>query len=82
MDIKELYQEIVLDHGKNPRTKKNAKVLIKMLKVIILYVETKYMSSLNLDNEKVKDISFEGEGWCNINGFCSIMTETIKGQRI
>ena len=26
MDLKELYQEIILDHGKNPRNKKNAMV--------------------------------------------------------
>ena len=32
MDIKELYQEIVLDHGKNPRNKNKCKVLIKMQK--------------------------------------------------
>ncbi len=25
MDLKELYQEIVLDHGKNPRNKKRCK---------------------------------------------------------
>ena len=45
MDIKELYQEIVLDHGKNPRNKKNVKVLTKMLRVTTPYVETKYMST-------------------------------------
>ena len=44
MDIKELYQEIVLDHGKNPE-KKNVKVLTKMLRVTTPYVETKYMST-------------------------------------
>tara|TARA_A100001011_G_C13736012_1_gene605497 strand:- start:439 stop:576 length:138 start_codon:yes stop_codon:yes gene_type:complete len=42
MDIKELYQEIVLDHGKNPRNKKNAKVLIMKQKVIILCVAIKF----------------------------------------
>ncbi len=43
MDLKELYQEIVLDHGKNPRNKKNVKVLTKMRKVTILFAGIKYM---------------------------------------
>ena len=43
MDLKELYQEIILDHGKNPRNKKNAMVSINMLKEIIPYVVTKFM---------------------------------------
>ena len=38
MNIKELYQEIILEHGKNPRNLRKLKILIKMQKVIIHYV--------------------------------------------
>ena len=30
MDIKELYQEIVLDHGKNPRNKNKCKKIFDL----------------------------------------------------
>ena len=43
MNLKELYQEIILDHGKTQEILEKQKTLIKMLKDIILYVEIKYM---------------------------------------
>ncbi len=43
MNLKELYQEIILEHGKNPRNLGKTENFNKMLKEIILYVETTYM---------------------------------------
>ena len=43
MNIKELYQEIILEHGKNPRNLRKQIILIKMQKEITLYVETMFM---------------------------------------
>ena len=43
MNLKELYQEIILEHGKNPRNLGKTKILIKMQKEIILYVEIMFM---------------------------------------
>ena len=42
MELKELYQEIILDHAKNPRIKGNAKDIIMMQKPTIHSVEIKY----------------------------------------
>jgi nitrogen fixation NifU-like protein len=43
MNLKELYQEIILEHGKNPRNLGKTENLIKMLKAKIHYVETMFM---------------------------------------
>jgi len=43
MNLKELYQEIILEHGKNPRNLGKTENLIKMQKAIIHYVEIMYM---------------------------------------
>ena len=43
MNLKELYQEIILEHGKNPRNLERQKILIKMLKAKILYVVTMFI---------------------------------------
>ena len=43
MNLKELYQEIILEHGKNPRNLRKTEDLTKMLKEIILCVETMFM---------------------------------------
>ena len=59
MDIKELYQEIVLDHGKNPRNKKKCQGFNKDAKGHNPLCGDKVHVYLNLDKEnKVKDISF------------------------
>ena len=42
MDLKELYQEIILDHGRIQEIKKMM-ALIKMQKETILFVEIKFM---------------------------------------
>ena len=81
MDIKELYQEIVLDHGKKPRNKNKLKSFNKEAKGHNPLCGDKIHIFLKLDNEKkVEDISFEGEGCAISIASASIMTETIKGK--
>ncbi len=81
MDIKELYQEIVLDHGKNPRNKNKCEGFNKEAKGYNPLCGDKVHVFLKLDNDKkVKDISFEGEGCAISMASASIMTETIKGK--
>ena len=81
MDIKELYQEIVLDHGKNPRNKNKCKGFNKEAKGYNPLCGDKVHVFLKLDNDKkVEDISFEGEGCAISIASASIMTETIKGK--
>ena len=43
MNLKELYQEIILEHGKNPRNFGKTDDFNKDAKGHILYVETTYM---------------------------------------
>ena len=81
MDIKELYQEIVLDHGKNPRNKNKCVGFNKDAKGHNPLCGDKVHVYLKLDNnKKVEDISFEGEGCAISIASASIMTETIKGK--
>ena len=81
MDIKELYQEIVLDHGKNPRNKNKCKDFNKDAKGHNPLCGDKVHVFLKLDEEnKVEDISFEGEGCAISMASASIMTEIIKGK--
>ena len=81
MDIKELYQEIVLDHGKNPRNKKKCHGFNKDAKGHNPLCGDKVHVFVKLDKEKkVEDISFEGEGCAISMASASIMTEIIKGK--
>tara|TARA_B100001564_G_C20577212_1_gene641254 strand:- start:3 stop:467 length:465 start_codon:yes stop_codon:yes gene_type:complete len=81
MDIKELYQEIVLDHGKNPRNKNKFEGFNKDAKGHNPLCGDKVHIFLKLDNDKkIENISFEGEGCAISMASASIMTETIKGK--
>tara|TARA_Y100001970_G_C14146437_1_gene810097 strand:+ start:354 stop:818 length:465 start_codon:yes stop_codon:yes gene_type:complete len=81
MDLKELYQEIVLDHGKNPRNKNQCQGFNSDAKGHNPLCGDKVHVFLRLDEEKnVKDISFEGEGCAISMASASIMTEIIKGK--
>ena len=81
MDLKELYQEIILDHGKNPRNKKKCDGFNKGAKGNNPLCGDKVHVFLKLNDEKqVEDISFEGEGCAISIASASIMTEIIKGK--
>ena len=81
MDIKELYQEIILDHGKNPRNKNICKDFNKDAKGHNPLCGDKVHIFLKLNNEKIlEDISFEGEGCAISIASASIMTQIIKGK--
>ena len=81
MDLKELYQEIVLDHGQNPRNKKKCKDFNKEAEGHNPLCGDKVHVFLKLNKEKkVENISFEGEGCAISMASASIMTETIKGK--
>jgi len=81
MNLKELYQEIILDHGKNPKNKKKINGFNKEAKGHNPLCGDKVHVFLKLDkNKKVQEISFEGEGCAISIASASIMTETLKGK--
>ena len=81
MDLKELYQEIVLEHGKHPRNKNKCKGFNKDAKGHNPLCGDKVHIFLKIDKDKkLEDISFEGEGCAISIASASIMTETIKGK--
>ena len=81
MDIKELYQEIILDHGKNPRNKNIFKDFNKDAKGHNPLCGDKVHIYLKLNkNKEIEDLSFEGEGCAISLASASILTETVKGK--
>ena len=81
MNLKELYQEIILDHGKNPRNLGKFENFNKDAKGHNPLCGDKVHLFLKLDeNKKVNDISFEGQGCAISMASASIMTDLIKGK--
>ena len=81
MELKELYQEIILDHGKNPRNKGICLDYSHDAKAHNPLCGDKVHIYLKLDKEKkVLDLSFEGEGCAISLASAAILTETLKGK--
>ena len=81
MNLKALYQEIILDHGKNPRNLRKTDNFNKDAKGHNPLCGDKVHIFLKLnENKKVEDISFEGQGCAISMASASIMTDLIKGK--
>ena len=81
MNTKELYQEIILDHGKNPRNLRKTENFNKDAKGHNPLCGDKVHVYLKLnENRKIEDISFEGQGCAISMASASIMTDLIKGK--
>ena len=81
MELKELYQEIILEHGKNPRNLNKMENFNKDAKGhnplcgdnVHIYLQ------LN-EKKKVEDASFEGSGCAISMASASIITDLVKGK--
>ena len=81
MNLKELYQEIILDHGKNPRNLRKTENFNKEATGYNPLCGDKVHIYLKLnENKKVEDISFEGSGCAISMASASIMTDLIRGR--
>ena len=79
MDLKDLYQEIILDHGKNPRNLGKFENFNKDAKGHNPLCGDKVHIFLKLnENKKIEDISFEGSGCAISMASASIMTDLVR----
>ena len=82
MDLKDLYQEIILDHGKNPRNLRKTENFNKDAKGHNPLCEDKVHIFLKIDeNKNISDISFEGSGCAISMASASIMTDLMKEKK-
>ena len=81
MNLKELYQEIILEHGKNPRNIGKTQNFNKDARGHNPLCGDSVHVYLKLDNKnKVEDVSFEGSGCAISMASASIMTDLVKGK--
>tara|TARA_B100000029_G_scaffold130561_1_gene124195 strand:- start:189 stop:659 length:471 start_codon:yes stop_codon:yes gene_type:complete len=81
MDLKELYKDIILDHGKSPRNFGKCKKYTHEAKGHNPLCGDKVQIYLKLNNDKkVENLTFEGNGCAISIASTSIMTELVKGK--
>lgn len=82
-DLRELYQEVILDHGKHPRNygtiagyNHTAHGHNPMCgDTLVLYLKTD-------DDNVIRDVSFKGQGCAISVASASLMTEILKGKTV
>jgi len=81
MDLKELYQDIILEHGQSPRNFGKCEKYTHEAKGHNPLCGDQVHVYLKLNNEKkVDNVTFEGAGCAISIASTSIMTESVKGK--
>jgi nitrogen fixation NifU-like protein len=79
-DLSELYQQVILDHNKKPRNFRKLDDPNRKAEGFNPLCGDHYTLYVNLQNDRILDISFEGSGCAISKASASIMTDTVKGK--
>jgi nitrogen fixation protein NifU and related proteins len=81
-DLRELYQELIIDHSKRPRNFKVLEAADRKAEGYNPLCGDKVTVFLELEDERVKNVSFQGSGCAISTASASVMTESIKGKTL
>ena len=79
-DLSDLYQQVILDHNKNPRNYREMPNATSKIEGYNPLCGDHYMVFLSVDNDVIKDISFTGNGCAISKASASVMSTTVKGK--
>lgn len=81
-DLRELYQEVILDHGKNPRNFREIDGANRQADGHNPLCGDRVKITLEVEEGVVKDVGFTGSGCAISTASASIMTSAIKGKPV
>jgi len=81
-DLRELYQEVILDHNKRPRYFRAIEHPTRTAKGHNPLCGDRLTLYLTLDGDRIADVAFEGSGCAISKASASLMTEALKGKTI
>ena len=81
-DLRDLYQEMIIDHGRRPRNFRALADANYDAQGFNPLCGDKVTVYLKLDDDTVRDISFQGSGCAISTASASLMTETLKGKTL
>ncbi len=78
--LRELYQEVILDHNKSPRNFRKMENANRKVEGYNPLCGDHYTVYLQLEHNVIKDVSFEGAGCAISKASASVMSATVKGK--
>lgn len=79
-DLRDLYQEVVVDHSKRPRNFRHMEGPHRTAQGYNPLCGDRVAVHVRVENGRLSDVSFEGSGCAISTASASIMTETLKGK--
>ncbi len=79
-ELSELYQQVILDHNKKPRNFRKMETANRIAEGHNPLCGDQLIVYLQLEDNIVKDVSFEGSGCAISKAAASMMTQSVKGK--
>ena len=79
-ELSDLYQEVILDHNKNPRNFREIDGADQVAEGHNPLCGDQLSLYLSMDDETVRDVAFKGSGCAISKASASMMTQVVKGK--
>jgi nitrogen fixation NifU-like protein len=79
-DLRELYQQVILDHNRNPRNFHELPAATRKVEGYNPLCGDHYTIYLDLDGETIRDVAFVGSGCAISKASASVMSSMVKGK--
>lgn len=79
-DLRELYQELILEHSKKPRNYREMPNANRKVEGFNPLCGDHFTIYLEMDGDTVRDVSFQGSGCALSKASASMMTQVLKGK--
>jgi nitrogen fixation NifU-like protein len=80
-DTRDLYQQMILDHNRNPRNYHELPNATKRVDGYNPLCGDHYTVFVEMDGDVIKDVGFTGNGCAISKSSASVMTSSVKGKR-
>lgn len=81
-DLRELYQEVIFDHNRQPRNFRALADADQVAQGHNPLCGDQLTVYLRIENDAIADVSFEGHGCAISKASASLMTEAVKGRPV
>src|SRR5579863_4862124 len=79
-DLRDLYQEVILEHSKAPRNYRELKSPAHKAEGYNPLCGDRFTVYLDMDGDSIRDITFQGSGCAISKASASMMTQSLKGK--
>jgi nitrogen fixation protein NifU and related proteins len=81
-DLRDLYQEVIIDHSKRPRNFRALDARNRQAEGFNPLCGDQVTVYVDVQGNEVKDVAFQGHGCAISTASASVMTETLKGKSL